>query len=57
MSERLMTEVLYYVLEFEFDGDIKERELLSGKTAKMKELINHFYQCFQAEQEEYLKEG
>ena len=57
LSERLMTEVLSYVLEFEFDGEIKERELLVGKTGKMKELIDRFYQCFQAEQEEYLKES
>jgi hypothetical protein len=56
LSEKLLAEVIYSVLQFEMGGDIKERELLVGRTEKFKELIDRFFQCFGAEAEEQEKE-
>jgi hypothetical protein len=52
LSEKLLAEVIYNVLQFEFDSEIKPRELMVGRSDRLKELIDRFYQCFQGEAEE-----
>lgn len=49
LSEKLLTELIYSVLQFEFEGLVRERELLIGRTEQLKELIDKFFQCFPSE--------
>jgi len=51
LSEKLLAEVIYNIVQFEFDGDIKPRELMVSRSERLKELIDRFYQCFQNEVE------
>ena len=52
LSEKLLSEVIYSILQFEFGEEVKEKELLSGRTDKLRELCERFFQCFGGEEEE-----
>ncbi len=50
LSEKLLAEVIYTVLQVEFGSEtVKERELLVGKGEKLREISERFFQCFTEE--------
>jgi len=57
LSEKLLAEVVYTVLQIERnEGEVRERELLSGKTGKFREISEKYFMCFLSEREETKKE-
>lgn len=53
LSEKLLSEVILVVLQIDFGlKPIKEKELLTGRGEKLREISERFFQCFVAEGEE-----
>jgi hypothetical protein len=47
LSEKLLSEVIYTILQVEFEMEpIKEKELLQGKADRLREISEKFFQCF-----------
>jgi hypothetical protein len=39
------------VLQFDFDQEVREHELLAGRSERLRELIDSFFRCFLGEEE------
>lgn len=53
LSEKLLSEVIYTILQVEFGMEpVKEKELLQGKADRLREISDKFFQCFTEQEEE-----